>query len=271
MEEDSGAAMVANLMAEFRESSLFVNPAFCNPLPRSYRPEPPSSTRRSGPPAWLTTAPPPSSTPPTPIATSPISQPPSPCSRSSTLLTPCSPLSDAVFQRAACEARSEEAAAGPPPVGRHVADHNGVSFHELFQKELTPGDVGKLIRLVIPKKYAVKHFPQILTIDRDRGGGCREFKNLQGWAWEFRYCYWKSSQSFVFTKGWNRFVKMKQLHAKDTVTFYQCETGACTAERRRRCAIIAWGSWRCSCHRRLLSPLLQVTPGREGAAGLPPL
>ncbi|KAF5748788.1 AP2 domain-containing transcription factor family protein [Tripterygium wilfordii] len=32
---------------------------------------------------------------------------------------------------------------------------------QLFQKELTPSDVGKLNRLVIPKRFAVKYFPYI--------------------------------------------------------------------------------------------------------------
>lgn len=47
-------------------------------------------------------------------------------------------------------------------------------------------------------------------------------KDSRRW-WTFRYCYWKSSQSFVFTKGWNRFVKEKRLRAKDTVAFYRCD------------------------------------------------
>ncbi|MQM09793.1 hypothetical protein Taro_042673 [Colocasia esculenta] len=272
MEDDSGAAMVTNLMVGFRESTLSGNPAFFNPLPRSCRPEPPSSTRFKGvvlqqngnwgaqiyanhQRIWLGTfksewsAAVAYDRAATKLRTSDPNRN-FPCLAASEPLFQELYTADAVlamirdgsydskfaeFQRAACEARSEEAAAVPPPAGHHVADHNGVSFHELFQKELTPSDVGKLNRLVIPKKYAVKHFPQIPTIDRDRGGGCRdgeegategimvEFRDLQGRAWEFRYCYWKSSQSFVFTKGWNRFVKTKQLHAKDTVTFYRCE------------------------------------------------
>ncbi|CAI0394470.1 unnamed protein product [Linum tenue] len=36
-----------------------------------------------------------------------------------------------------------------------------VSCRRLFQKELTPSDVSKLNRLVIPKKYAVKYFPRV--------------------------------------------------------------------------------------------------------------
>jgi RAV-like factor len=42
-------------------------------------------------------------------------------------------------------------------------------------------------------------------------------------SWKFRYCYWKSSQSFVFTRGWNKFVKEKYLKANDSISFYLCE------------------------------------------------
>ncbi|KAE8686420.1 AP2/ERF and B3 domain-containing transcription factor [Hibiscus syriacus] len=94
------------------------------------------------------------------------------------------------------------------------------SCMQLFQKELTPSDVGKLNRLVIPKKYAVKHFPPV--------GGVVEDIELVFYdklmvRWKFRYWYWRSSQSFVFTRGWRRFVKEKKLGEKDTVTFYTCE------------------------------------------------
>ena len=37
----------------------------------------------------------------------------------------------------------------------------------------------------------------------------------------FRYSYWNSSQSYVLTKGWSRFVKEKGLHAGDAVGFYR--------------------------------------------------
>lgn len=42
--------------------------------------------------------------------------------------------------------------------------------------------------------------------------------------WRFRYSYWNSSQSYVLTKGWSRFVKEKNLKAGDTVCF-QRSTG----------------------------------------------
>ncbi|XP_060171433.1 AP2/ERF and B3 domain-containing transcription factor At1g51120-like [Lycium barbarum] len=90
------------------------------------------------------------------------------------------------------------------------------SYKQLFQKELTPSDVGKLNRLVIPKKYALKYFPQIQDDEMI-------FYDTSRRLWKFRYCYWKSSQSFVFTKGWNKFVKDKGLRAKDTIVFNLCE------------------------------------------------
>ncbi|PIN10778.1 hypothetical protein CDL12_16630 [Handroanthus impetiginosus] len=98
----------------------------------------------------------------------------------------------------------------------------------LFQKELTPSDVGKLNRLVIPKKFAVKQFPNVpdqnMKDDERQDEVQLEFYDRQMILWKFRYCYWKSSQSFVFTRGWNRFVKEKGLRANDTIAFYMYES-----------------------------------------------
>ncbi|KZV29610.1 hypothetical protein F511_00888 [Dorcoceras hygrometricum] len=99
----------------------------------------------------------------------------------------------------------------------------GVKVRQLFEKELTPSDVSKLNRLVIPKKYAVKYFPQISETLEEKGGGIEDvelaFFDRSMRSWKFRYCYWKSSQSFVFTRGWNRFAKEKGLRSKDRVIF----------------------------------------------------
>ncbi|XP_068662863.1 AP2/ERF and B3 domain-containing transcription factor At1g50680-like [Aristolochia californica] len=109
--------------------------------------------------------------------------------------------------------------------GSGPASQGGVICQELFLKELTPSDVGKLNRLVIPKKHAVKFFPPVSETEEGE-----ETKDIQLVffdkylrSWKFRYCYWKSSQSYVFTRGWNRFVRDKELKAKDLVTFYNCE------------------------------------------------
>ncbi|KAK6160417.1 hypothetical protein DH2020_003798 [Rehmannia glutinosa] len=111
--------------------------------------------------------------------------------------------------------------------------HGEFSCTLLFQKELTPSDVGKLNRLVIPKRYAVKHFPNVPDpSDQQNPDNAQrvvdevqlEFYDRQMSLWKFRYCYWKSSQSFVFTRGWNRFVKEKGLKANDTIAFYMYES-----------------------------------------------
>ncbi|CAJ1977803.1 unnamed protein product [Sphenostylis stenocarpa] len=99
---------------------------------------------------------------------------------------------------------------------------------QLFQKELTPSDVGKLNRLVIPKKHAVTYFPYVCgsaEAHEENGSVDMEvvFYDRLMRLWKFRYCYWKSSQSYVFTRGWNRFVKDKNLKAKDTIAFFMCE------------------------------------------------
>ncbi|XP_065848534.1 AP2/ERF and B3 domain-containing transcription factor At1g51120-like [Euphorbia lathyris] len=104
-----------------------------------------------------------------------------------------------------------------------------VTSTQLFEKQLTPSDVGKLNRLVIPKRFAVEFFT-------DMSAGAEEnfavnmaddvvltFLDKSMKLWKFRYCYWKSSESYVFTRGWNRFVKEKQLKASDTIVFSLCE------------------------------------------------
>ncbi|CAI0394471.1 unnamed protein product [Linum tenue] len=99
-----------------------------------------------------------------------------------------------------------------------------VSCRRLFQKELTPSDVSKLNRLVIPKKYAVKYFPRVPDEGEEESNLLLSFYDSSlRTLWKFRYCYWKSSQSFVFTRGWNRFVKENGLKANDTITFCLCE------------------------------------------------
>ena len=101
----------------------------------------------------------------------------------------------------------------------------GVSWRLLFQKELTLSDVGKLNRLVIPKKHAVTYFRPIPDNDQSRGPDNNDevmlpFYDVNGKLWKFRYCYWKSSQSFVFTRGWNKFVQEKGLKVNNKITFY---------------------------------------------------
>jgi RAV-like factor len=98
------------------------------------------------------------------------------------------------------------------------------SRDQFFEKVVTPSDVGKLNRLVIPKQHAEKHFPLQGGTTASSKGVLLNFEDLSGKVWRFRYSYWNSSQSYVLTKGWSRFVKEKGLKAGDIVSF-QKSTG----------------------------------------------
>ncbi|XP_042065645.1 AP2/ERF and B3 domain-containing transcription factor RAV1-like [Salvia splendens] len=87
----------------------------------------------------------------------------------------------------------------------------------LFEKELTPSDAGNLNRLVIPKNHAERYLP-LKGGDVTRGV-LLHVEDSGGKVWRFRYSYWKSSQSYVLTKGWSRFVKEKKLKADDIISF----------------------------------------------------
>ncbi|KAL8509457.1 hypothetical protein ACS0TY_016607 [Phlomoides rotata] len=99
-----------------------------------------------------------------------------------------------------------------------------IEQEKLFEKPLTPSDVGKLNRLVIPKQHAEKYFPlnggaAAAAADSGEKGLLLGFEDEGGKPWRFRYSYWNSSQSYVLTKGWSRFVKEKRLDAGDVVLF----------------------------------------------------
>ncbi|KAK6139881.1 hypothetical protein DH2020_026395 [Rehmannia glutinosa] len=106
----------------------------------------------------------------------------------------------------------------------------------LFEKPLTPSDVGKLNRLVIPKQHAEKHFPLNGGAESGENGLLLGFEDEVGKSWRFRYSYWNSSQSYVLTKGWSRFVKEKRLDAGDIVVFsrHRVDTGRFFIGWRRR-------------------------------------
>lgn len=125
-----------------------------------------------------------------------------------------------------------------PAAGR-TSEHDGggpssttdqvqVEKEHMFDKVVTPSDVGKLNRLVIPKQHAEKYFP--LDSAANEKGLLLSFEDRTGKLWRFRYSYWNSSQSYVMTKGWSRFVKEKRLDAGDTVSFCR---GAAEATRDR--------------------------------------
>ncbi|CAI9289763.1 unnamed protein product [Lactuca saligna] len=83
-----------------------------------------------------------------------------------------------------------------------------IAKEHMFQKTLTLSDVGKLNRLVIPKHHAEKYFPFGGGGDatNQRKGLVLSFEDESGKLWRFQYSYWKSSQSYVLTKGWNGMV-----------------------------------------------------------------
>ncbi|KAK1300354.1 B3 domain-containing protein [Acorus calamus] len=99
--------------------------------------------------------------------------------------------------------------------------HHPNQLEPMFEKPLTPSDVGKLNRLVIPKHHAETHFP-LVSSSSEKGGLTLCFEDESGKQWRFRYSYWNSSQSYVLTKGWSRYVKEKRLDAGDVVSFGRC-------------------------------------------------
>lgn len=101
--------------------------------------------------------------------------------------------------------------------GSGSGNFNSVKKEHMFDKVVTPSDVGKLNRLVIPKQHAEKYFP--IDSSSNEKGLILNFEDRSGKSWRFRYSYWNSSQSYVMTKGWSRFVKDKKLDAGDVVSF----------------------------------------------------
>ncbi|WOL19517.1 AP2/ERF and B3 domain-containing transcription factor [Canna indica] len=164
-----------------------------------------------------------------------------------------------LIKKAMAAAAAAAVTTSPPRFGLVPAGRsNNVTFMEMFIKQLTPSDVGKLNRLVIPKKYAMQYFPQVAS---DAAEVLVEFLDKEARRWTFRYCYWKSSQSYVFTKGWNKFVKEKKLQAKDAVAFYRCQEN--DGLKRTYCLI---NIIRCndSASSSVIEPRLSLKRKREG-------
>lgn len=115
---------------------------------------------------------------------------------------------------------SSKKCSSPKQSSKELVEEIEIPKVHLFEKPLTPSDVGKLNRLVIPKQNAEKYFPlNELIGDSSENGFVLRFEDELGKLWKFRYSYWNSSQSYVLTKGWSRFVKEKKLDAGDVVLF----------------------------------------------------
>jgi hypothetical protein len=143
--------------------------------------------------------------------------------------------SSAPFRSASRDGAGASGSGGGTGGGDEEAEkaEEAVEKEHMFDKVVTPSDVGKLNRLVIPKQYAEKYFP--LDAAANGKGLLLSFDDTAGKQWRFRYSYWNSSQSYVMTKGWSRFVKEKRLVAGDTVSFSR---GA--AEEARHRLFIDW-------------------------------
>ncbi|KQJ95321.1 putative B3 domain-containing protein Os08g0157700 [Brachypodium distachyon] len=129
-----------------------------------------------------------------------------------------------IMEEATAQERSHEEEEEDDLVDVHYQQGEAVGEGELehlFDKVVTPSDVGKLNRLVVPKQHAERHFPPMAAAgmtelcfeDAAAGAAGRTA------AWRFRYSYWGSSQSYVITRGWSRFVREKRLSAGDTISF----------------------------------------------------
>jgi len=98
-----------------------------------------------------------------------------------------------------------------------------VDVEYLFSKILTPSDVGKLNRLLIPRQCAEECFPKIL--EANSGEDDDDFLNFEdfstGLIWRFRFCLWNNSKTYVLTKGWHAFIKEKNLKKGDVLSFYR--------------------------------------------------
>jgi hypothetical protein len=108
---------------------------------------------------------------------------------------------------------------GGAPGGDDDVEMVDLEKEHMFDKVLTPSDVGKLNRLVIPKQHAESYFPRLETAAAKERGLLFRMEDRTGKCWCFRFSYWFSSQSYVMTKGWRRFVEEKCLEAGDTVSF----------------------------------------------------
>ncbi|KAJ4905498.1 B3 domain-containing transcription factor NGA4 [Raphanus sativus] len=128
----------------------------------------------------------------------------------------------------------------PTENGASGSDNNNFNSamkEHMFYKVLTPSDVGKLNRLVIPKQHAENYFP----LEDNQTGTVLDFEDRTGKTWRFRYSYWNSSQSYVMTKGWSRFVKEKKLDSGDTVSFHRGHvSGNNEPEKRINILYIDW-------------------------------
>ncbi|KAH1067728.1 hypothetical protein J1N35_032715 [Gossypium stocksii] len=102
--------------------------------------------------------------------------------------------------------------------------NEGLICKQLFQKELTPSDVGKLNRLAIPKKYAVKYFSPVFGTENENADvGDRKTNDVELVFYDKFTRIWKFPKA-LFSQGVGTgFLKEKELKANDVVSFFVCE------------------------------------------------
>uniref|UniRef100_A0A0D6QRH4 TF-B3 domain-containing protein n=1 Tax=Araucaria cunninghamii TaxID=56994 RepID=A0A0D6QRH4_ARACU len=160
------------------------------------------------------------------------------------------------------EAKDASTSVDPDVPGSNpIASDAALPREHLFEKAVTPSDVGKLNRLVIPKHHAENYFP--LDVASSGKGLLLNFEDAAAKTWRFRYSYWNSSQSYVLTKGWSRYVRDKRLQAGDVVAFERSNGAASQlyiSFRRRPGNFLQRAAQSPAAAGRLLSPLQSPSP-----------
>lgn len=119
-------------------------------------------------------------------------------------------------------------------------DHTVIQ--ELFRKELTQSDVGQRKGLVIPKKDAEEFFPKVKKAEKAKGLLLRFLDRKTNKWLDFRYSFYRSSQSYVLSTGWSRYVKANFLKEKDVIKFYECVKNVGEFEERYIMVdVLRWG------------------------------
>ncbi|KAI4992000.1 hypothetical protein ZWY2020_040386 [Hordeum vulgare] len=73
--------------------------------------------------------------------------------------------------------------------------HHQYEREHLFEKPLTPSDVGKLNRLVIPKQHAERYFPLNGGDSPGEKDLLLSFEDEAGKPWRFRYCTGRAARA----------------------------------------------------------------------------
>ncbi|XP_062224524.1 B3 domain-containing protein Os02g0683500-like [Phragmites australis] len=120
--------------------------------------------------------------------------------------------------------------------GSNNMDTEVIEVEHLFSKILTPSDIGKLNRFLIPRRNAEKYFPMAASRPKSNRVSFLTFEDCStGKLWHFRYCFWSSSRGYVLTKCWKAFVRIKELNAGDLVSIYRGAGEAAGNRRFIRC------------------------------------